>query len=140
MAYLFLKHRADIQMTVTALSYEELFSEALAGMMSLLRARKKRLRTGQAVRFRERIIEARAESQSALLVDFLNEMLAFVAIHKETYPAVRFKALSGNEVKAVVRGVPVSRFLTDVKAVARRKAEVKEDPGGEWKATLVFDI
>jgi SHS2 domain-containing protein len=135
MAYRILEHTADIRMFVQADSLEGLFSDALYGMMEILKPR-----ADDRKQMTQRTIALEAVDVTALLIDFLNEVLLSVHIHKEMYDEVVFKTLSMNSLEATLRGFTVSSFGEDIKAVTYHEAEVRETKDGGWETMIIFDV
>lgn len=135
MPYEILKHTADVRLRVEGETLERLFSNALKGMMEIL---KTDISTGQLGAKRQ--ISVSAPDKTALLVDFLNEILSLAQTNKEIYPEVVLKKLSETEVEAELTSLPVEEFDEDIKAVTYHEAEIKRSPDGQWETMLVFDI
>lgn len=138
MPYEIIEHTADIKIRVWGSSLEDLFSEALLVMMKIVKATT-RLPTGNLV-VMEHKIKVEAPDRTALLVDFLSEVLALSQTNKEIYTEVKFNKFSGTELEAVLRGVKVDEFDEDIKAVTYHEAEVRQNEKGEWETSIVFDI
>ena len=113
---------------------ESLFLDAARGMIEVIKI------TGPSKTGTTREISLVAADKTALLVDFLNEILSLAQTYKEIYPEVVLKKLSETEVEAELKGVPVEGFDEDIKAVTYHEAEVKQNEEGEWETMLVFDI
>jgi SHS2 domain-containing protein len=122
-------------MRVWGAALEPLFLDGAKGMMSVLKhevkSQKAKVKRG---------IELQSSDKTALLVDFLNEVLSLAQTNKEIYPEVVLKKLSETEVEAELKGMPVESFDEDIKAVTYHEAEVKQNKRGEWETMLVFDI
>ncbi len=140
MPYTILEHTADVRLRVEGRTLGELFTEALGGMMELMKAEgaAKAAPSGPAASRREVTIEA--PSATALLVDFLNEALCLAHRHRESYEAAEIKEISVTHVRAVLRARPVESFGEDIKAVTYHEAEVRKNAAGNWETMLVFDI
>jgi len=135
MAYRILEHTADVRLLVEGRTLEELFQEALGGMMEVLKPEKKE---GGAERLRR--IEVEAASRTALLVDFLNEALWLAHTHREALADAAFGAISETRVEATLRGWPAEAFGEDIKAVTYHEAEIRQNAAGNLETKLVFDI
>lgn len=135
MPYKILEHTADIRMAVQGRTLEELFSDALAGMASILKSQnasdKKQV---------ERAISLEAPDTTALLIDFLNETLRLAQTNKESYTQVEFKKILPQSLEANLRGFKVQSFEEDIKAVTYHEAEVKRKKDGIWETNIIFDI
>jgi len=92
--YEFLEHKADLKIKVKGSSKEELFLNALLGMEEGLRPETKE--TKEEIK---REIKIKSIDLPALLVDFLNEALYLIQVHKEIYNKIKFVKFSDNEGK-----------------------------------------
>lgn len=135
MPYKILKHTADIRVLIEGNSFEELFSDALAALMDILRPG-----AGVQKKIKKREIAVRSEDETTILVDFLNEVLFNAYNHKEAYDKVDFRSLKENSLEATLYGRAVQSFGEDVKAVTYHEAEVKKDNKGKWRTYLVLDV
>ena len=142
MGYTILEHTADVRLLVEGRTLEELFSEALRGMMDLMKPEggpeTEEAPGRQAASSREIALEA--PSATALLVDFLNEALSLAHRHREIYEVPAFEEISEGRVRAVLRGQPVESFGEDIKAVTYHEAEIRKNAAGNFETMLVFDI
>ena len=135
MAYRILEHTADVRLLVEGRTLEELFRDALRGMMEVLKAEKME---GGPERIRK--LEIEAASPTPLLVDFLNEVLWLAHTHREAFTAAEFGAISETCVEATLRGFPAEAFGEDIKAVTYHEAEIHTNAAGNLETMLVFDI
>jgi len=135
MTYKILEHTADVRLLVEARTLEELFREALGGMMEVLKPEKKE---GGPETMRR--IEIEAASRTALLVDFLNEALWLAHTHREALAEVAFEAISETRLRATLRGFAAAAFGEDIKAVTYHEAEIRTNEAGNLETKLVFDI
>jgi len=135
MSYRILEHTADVRLLVEARTLEELFREALRGMMEVLKPERK----PEGAETMRRI-KVEAEGRTALLVDFLNEALWMAHTNREAYAAAEIAAMSETRVEATLRGVPCDGFGEDIKAVTHHEAEIRENAAGNLETVLVFDI
>jgi len=135
MPYRFLEHTADVRMEVKGKDLKGLFSGAMAGMMAFLRPKV----LGEIVGVK-RQISLSSPDATALLVDFLGEVLRLSQTNKEAYHKAVFHKLSENSLEAELFGVPVESFEDDIKAVTYHEAKVAKNEKGEWQTLIVFDI
>ncbi len=135
MPYTILEHTADVRLLVEGRTLAELFAEALRGMMAVLKPEGKE----NSAETRRRI-QIDAASQTALLVDFLNEALWLAETHREAYAEVAFESISATRLIAVLRGRAVESFGEDVKAVTYHEAEIRQTEEGNLETKLVLDI
>ncbi|HUP50290.1 MAG TPA: archease [Thermoanaerobaculia bacterium] len=131
--YELVEHTADIRIRVRAASREELFADALRGLMAVVDPHG--LTAGAA----GAEISIDAPDTTVLLVDFLNEALSRAHADREIYTKVTFGRLTDTNLTARLEGVRVEGFGEDVKAVTYHEAEVREH-AGEWSTLLVLDI
>jgi len=134
MPYSFLEHTADVRMKIKAKSREELFSEALRGLIDYLKPVRKK--DAREVRRKFRIT---SPDETALLVDFLSEALRIALTRKEAYHDLSIEKLSRREFQGEFIGRPVEAFQDDIKAVTYHEARLREDGEG-LEAHVVFDI
>lgn len=137
MGYEVIGHTADIRLKVWGLTEEELFRDALLGMMHIIKMQNSK---GKNQNLSKRTIKIEAEDQTALLVDFLNEALYQSHTNKEVYNEVKFNQLIDKNLEAELIGFPVRGFEEDIKAVTYHEAEIKKRPDGQFETTLIFDI
>lgn len=135
MSYEILKHTADLRMKVAGKTLPDLFSEALRGMMSVLKSDAEK---GAAAVKRQVVMEA--GDTTALLVDFLSEALSLAQTRKEIYTGASFRMFTETSLEAELIGLAVEEFDEDIKAVTYHEADVKRNEMGEWETMLVFDI
>ena len=131
--YEILHHTADVRIRVAASTLDELFADALRGLMAVMHGE---------VNVDDEHFEAVALDSvdvTALLVDFLNEVLVHAAVKRRSYTSVSFDSLSETHLEATLASVPAERFDEDVKAVTYHEAEVRRDGDG-WTTMLVLDI
>jgi SHS2 domain-containing protein len=134
MPYEVIGHTADLRLKVHGRSLPELFSEAVKGMMEILAPGAE---TEPKV---TREIRIESANLTALLVDFLNEVLTLSQTNKEVYTEVALDKLTETALRAELRGHSVRGFEEDIKAVTYHEAQVSKNVKGEWETTLVFDI
>lgn len=128
-----LGHTADVRLRVTGRTVEELFRNALRGMSSVIKS-------GAKGEVSKREVEVHSQDQTALLVDFLNEVLYMSNINKEVYTDIAFRKLGEVSLIGELSGAPISEFDEDIKAVTYHEAEIVKSPEGLFEVTLVFDI
>lgn len=153
-SYKLLSHTADIRMRVEADSLPELFVAAIEGMMNIIKISNSKFLISKIKT--KRIIETKSADKTALLVDFMNEVLYQTQKNKEIYNEVKFlefpafaeassdtKALAGKSemaLKAEIYGQKVDKFDEDIKAVTYHEAEIVKNEKGNFETIIVFDI
>jgi len=129
-----LEHTADIRIKIFGSSKEDLIKNALAGMASI---QKEDVLNKKAAIIRPIFVES--IDLSALVVDFLGEVLALSDSNQEVYTVIVFKEFSDTIIDAELKGISVDQFDEDIKAVTYHGADVREVAGG-LEVTIVFDI
>jgi protein archease len=125
-------HTADIRLRVSAPTLEDLFRDAMHGMYAVMHAHPGDERV-------ERIVHVNDSADTtALLVDFLNEVLHRAQVAHEMFNGATFTHLDATSIEATLTGVPAT-FEEDVKAVTYHEAEVRK-VGDQWTTMLVFDL
>lgn len=135
MSYSFLGHTADMRMSVKGKTLEELFRDALLGMMAAADPD-----IGKGAQGVKRTIRLGAPDITALLLDFLSEALTWAHTEREAYADVQFRSLSENSLEAELAGYRAESFGEDIKAVTYHEADVKKNSEGEWSTVIIFDI
>lgn len=122
-------------MHVTGATLEELFRDALFGMVALAdpASHAERQPLG-------REIALESGDPTALLVDFLNEALASMHTDREAYTEVTFHSLTERSLQATLEGYRAESFGEDIKAVTYHEADVHRSSVGAWETIIVFDI
>ncbi len=135
MPYSFHEHTADIRMNVTGKTLEELFQDALLGMVEIMDPVRP-----QKMSIIKREIAIEAPDATALLIDFLNDVLTRMHTKREVYTNVQLQPMTERLLKAKLEGYEAETFSEDIKAVTYHEADVKKNSGGEWGTTIIFDI
>jgi SHS2 domain-containing protein len=77
--------------------------------------------------------------RTALLVDFLNDVLHRTHVARELFDDVTFTRFEEQSLEATLTGIAPASFDEDVKAVTYHEADVVQREN-VWHTTLVFDI
>jgi SHS2 domain-containing protein len=129
--YEILHHTADIRLHVTASTLEELFADALRGLMAVM---------GTAAHgARAEDVALDSVNVTALLVDFLNEALVRAVVQHRLFTGAAFATLGETHLAGTLTSAPAEEFDEDVKAVTYHEAEVRRGDRG-WTTMLVLDI
>lgn len=137
--YKLLSHTADIRMKMEADSLPELFVAAIEGMNSIIKTSKHQKSNNQEVGIK-RSIKIQALDATALLIDFMNEVLYQSQANREIYMEVNFLEFSETALKAEISGYLVDEFDEDIKAVTYHEAEIIKNEKGNFETVIVFDI
>ncbi|TSC75948.1 MAG: archease family protein [Parcubacteria group bacterium Gr01-1014_30] len=132
--YEILEHKADLKIRVWGETKEELFLNAVLAMQSSLFAEKRKAKSAK------RKMSASSPDVSALLVDFLSEVLYLIQTKKEIYSKVNFTKFSDTEVAVELAGQKVARFNQEIKAVTHHGLKVRQRKDGFWETTIIFDV
>ncbi|MBU6388455.1 archease [Patescibacteria group bacterium] len=133
MSYRFKAHTADVRMQVSGTTLRAVFKDALAGMTALAKPHGR----GAPV---VRAVAVSAPDSTALLVDFLNEVLLLMLTRREAYTSVAFEQLGNHELTARLTGRKAEGFGNDIKAVTYHEARIECGASGIWSTTIIFDI
>ncbi|MBD3273290.1 hypothetical protein GF385_02995 [Candidatus Dependentiae bacterium] len=135
-SYNFTPHTADVRLEVKADNLEELLKVSLEGMNQLI---KKDFCNNASNFDLKHSLEIGSLDTSALLIDFLSEVLTYSQVNKAVYCKVNFKKLEKNSLECTIMGKKVESFDEDIKAVTYHEAEVKKEDD-ILKSTIIFDI
>lgn len=137
MPYKILEHTADLRLKVVGDTLQHLFSEAMLAMMQLLDPVAFKQKSDKLINHK---VIVDSVDKTALLIDFLNEVLSKSQINKEVYTELKIIAMSETHLDAEVVGKKVQGFNKDVKAATHHEARIKENKEGQFETILVFDI
>lgn len=130
-------HIADLRLKLKADSLKNLFETALEGMSEIL---KKGLCKRNITYETSCKISFSSIDQTALLIDFLSEVLTLSHIKNEIYCKVKFTKLESNTLIAEIFGTKIDKFDTDIKAVSYHEADVIITNKGHYRTNIIFDI
>lgn len=127
------EHTTDLRLNVSAPTLDDLFRESLRAMTECMQPDG----IGPEVR---RTIAVDAPDRTALLIDFLNEVLWIAHVHREIFDRATFRNVSDVHLEAELSGHRVNALGEDIKAVTYHEADVTQRATGAWETRLVFDI
>lgn len=130
-----LPHTADVRLMIFGSSFEEIFQNALLGMAQILKPQT--LKDSQEIHEK---IEVTSLDSTALLIDFLSEVLYFSNIYKAVFDHLKIDELTLTSIKGEVTGRLVESFGEDIKAVTYHEAYVEQKMPDHWEALVIFDI
>lgn len=132
-----LPHTADFRLKIIGDTIEELFLAGVLGMAQVIKEgyceKEKNLSLIEKV-------SISSPDQTALLIDFLSEILTISQTQKSVICSVKFIKLSKTEVEAEIFGKKVDGFDEDIKAVTYHEAEIKRNTSGNYQTIIIFDI
>jgi len=140
--YEILEHRGDFKIKVLGKTKEELFLNAMKGMIAGMRPKNTKQKT------QNKKIKIESSDLNALLVDFLSEVLYQIQTNREIYNDVKFKKFSDThstssgqaELEAELIGQKVESFGEDIKAVTYHGLDIRQRGDGLFEAIVLFDI
>jgi SHS2 domain-containing protein len=135
--FTFHSHTADVQMKVRADTLYALFETALLGMSHLM---KNNFCNTLAEGNQEIRLSVQSVDITALLIDFLSEVLLNSHIHKTIYCTLTIDTLTEKALSGVLSGRQIGSFDEDIKAVTYHEAQVIQNSKSEWEASIIFDI
>jgi len=133
--YQILEHKADLKIKVFGKTKEELFENAMVGMLKAAKYQKKLKSQNSKVK-----IKIKSMDLPSLLVDFLSEILYLVETKKMVFEKVEFKKFKENEIEAILTGKPLKRMGVHIKGVTYHDLDIHQEKDKTWQATILFDI
>lgn len=133
MPYKIQEHIADIRIAVGGRNLEHLFTDALLGMMYIMKPAQK-----FAPEKVEREISFESIDTTTLLVDFLNKVLSLASANKEFYTHIIFYKIQPTSLRAKLFGISAESFHINIRALTYHEAEVRQTENGAWETTIVF--
>lgn len=132
-----LSHTADIRLRLKADSREELFRAGFEAMMQIIKPEACRKPCPCLL---SETLSVRSVDDTALLIDFLSDVLTLCHEHKAVFCELVFQELNPGHLQASVGGRPANGFEEDIKAVTYHEANVRQNENGQWETLLIFDI
>jgi SHS2 domain-containing protein len=128
-----LPHTADVRVRLATGDQASLFREAAEALFEIVRP----VRSpgiGETI-----TLSVTAHDSTALLVDFLNELLLLLETRHLLPGQIDFLEFGDQRLVASIAMRAVEGWEREVKAVTYHEAEIRSIDG-EWSTTLVFDI
>ncbi len=129
-------HTADIRLFVEGATLEELFNAALEGMAFIITAKP----CFPPPYDQHHELTITSSDTTALLIDFLSEVLTQTHLNKTLYCSADFINITSISLHACIHGKKTNLFQEDIKAVTYHEADVKKNEKGNYQTTIVFDI
>lgn len=130
-------HTGDIGITVTAASRTELFARAAIALSRLM------VEEGNVGASERRTFEVSANDDVERMHDLLASALNLLLIDGFIWRDVSVEERDG-VLAATFAGELFDpdrhRLIQEIKAVTYHRLEVRQSPGGGWRATVIFDI
>lgn len=123
----------DIRIAVRGQNLEQFFTDAFLGTMYIMKPAHK-----FAPEKVEREISLESIDITALLVDFLNEVISLASENKEFYTHAVFYKIQLTSFRVKLFGISIESFHRNIKALTYHEAEVKQIGNGAWETELIF--
>jgi SHS2 domain-containing protein len=132
-----LPHTADTRLQITADSLEELFKGAVEGLSEIIKHDVTKRSSNSSIVTQ---VDISSNDTTALLVDFLNNLLTKDIIEKVVFFDIIELNLKDTRIMASVRGIAADSFDEDIKAVTYHGAQIQQDKDGNYEVELVCDV
>lgn len=136
-SYKLIEHTADVRMWVEAATKEALFAAAMKGMAMLMS--EDICKTAVLNEFVS--LQVTSVDCTALLIDFLNEVLTQSHIKQVVFCDMSVAMISDTALSATVVGAATQGFEEDIKSVTYHEAAVVYNEAlQQYETMIVFDI
>ena len=132
-SHAFEQHTGEVKVRIDAANLAELFTEATRALCDLLGTP-----TDEAPGEWQRVTVS-GRDRDALLVAWVNELVARTEIDHLLYRDVAINDLTDTRLDACIRGVAFRETRTAVKAATMHGLRIASDPG-RTSATLILDV
>ena len=132
-----LEHTSDIAILAKGYRLKEVFDDALRQMNEVLLPGHCEGPRHYDCRMH---IHLRGEDPTALLIDFLSDVLALTFIQKAIYCEAFFESLSRREVAVDLFGRWYGWLENEINAVTYHEANLSRNPSGIWTTQLLFEL
>lgn len=133
----FIEHTADKGFRIEADDLQDLFETSILGLAKLLR---EDISPNTGDYSLSDNLEVESQDKTALLVDFLSEVLTLSHIYKTVFTGIDIKKISSGHIRADIYGKRVDYFDEVIKAVTYHQVDVRESKNGKFTTNLIFDI
>jgi SHS2 domain-containing protein len=135
--YTFLPHTGDIRVKVEGESLKTLYMASMLALASIL---KPELSVGSLTEEIKIWIEFRSVDRTALLIDFLSEVLTESLSRGALFTRLEDVQINETKFGGWICGSLVEQSDDEVKAVTYHGAELIKNEIGNWETSIVFDI
>ena len=132
-----LAHMTDIRLVIKADSQAELFEAGLQALSEILR--KGSCTDTSKIPIHERI-EVSSPDLTALLFDFLSEVLLFCHTNKAVFCSLIIEQMNDTSIIGTLHGKPVDEFDYDVKEVRFRESNIQRNTLNQFAVQIVFEV
>lgn len=133
----FIEHTADKGFRVEADDLQGLFTTSVAGLANMLREDLSSDTSNRSISY---IVDIEAQDKTALLIDFLSEVLTLSHIHKTVFTRVNIEKITAHNVRAHIYGERVDYFDEEIKAVTFHQADIRQNEFESLETNIIFDI
>jgi len=128
-----LEHPADLKIRAFGKNKKELFLNTMVGMYTGARYESE----GREIK---REIQISSLDSSALLVDFLSELLYLTETNKEVYHRIQFQKFNNQDLQGTLIGKKLQKIGVLIKGATYHQLQIHQREDGIWEATILFDI
>jgi len=132
-SHAFEQHTGEVKIRLAAKNLGELFSEAARALCDLLGVAETAPEGGW------KRVSVTGRDHEALLVAWLNELVARTEIDHLLYREIAIRDLTATRLDAEIRGVEFAETRTAVKAATLHGLHITSDPHGV-SATVILDV
>jgi SHS2 domain-containing protein len=130
-----LEHTADLRLLCEGSTLEDLFTAAFEGMSEIIKKEYDDSQQGV-----KKEIKLAAADETALLIDFLSEVLTQSHVNRAVFINLKIKKIKSTEIDAEIYGYKSDGFDEDIKAVTYHEAQIRKNIEGNLETIIVFDI
>ncbi len=130
-------HTADVRILARGDTFPDLLITSLDGLCEVLYPGYKQSLSGiEPCGF----MEVCSDDETALLIDFLSDVLTLMYKKRKLIPHVELVSLNEKMIKARLSGYNIEEFVEEVKAVTYHEAEITRNENNEMQTIIVLDI
>lgn len=129
-----IEHTADRALRIFGQSWEDLLTNAVHGMNSLMISKLPR-----GPRNIEKAIDLEALDAESLLVAWLSELAYWAEVESQVFDQFTFHDISCTHLKSTAKGITLERVERHIKAVTYHNLTIVQKSEG-FSATVVFDV
>ncbi|OGU17011.1 MAG: hypothetical protein A2X61_07615 [Ignavibacteria bacterium GWB2_35_12] len=132
----YLPHTADVRIRAVGSDLADLFDSALKGLCEVIYSEPI---SNQKLTIKTKINLTSIDS-SALIIDFLSEVLLLMYKNKAVFPDIQISKLENNQITAELSGFHIDGFTEDIKAVTYHDAEIITNKENQLEVVITLDI
>ncbi len=128
-----ISHPTDIRLLIFGSSFKNIFENALLGMAEILKPKKTLNKDKQKIKIK-------SLDNTALLIDFLSEVLYLSNTNKAVYTKLKIKKITSFNLEGEIEGYKIESLSEDIKAVIYHESYIKQTVNNFWEALVIFYI